>query len=62
MDEYSNFGIIIGEWQGDNIDLRGWSWKRGEGFKVDGNITEQKIYMGSVEKTGVTKTVSIVDG
>jgi len=61
MDEYSNFGIIIGEWQGDNIDLRGWSWKRGEGFKVDGNITEQKIYMGSMEKTGVEKTVPIND-
>ncbi|MGY3667180.1 MAG: metallophosphoesterase family protein [Roseburia sp. 1XD42-69] len=57
-DDYSNFGIIIGEWQEDKMDLRGWSWKRGEGFKVDGNVTEQKIYMGSMEKNEIVESVS----
>ena len=57
-DDYSNFGIIIGEWQEENMDLRGWSWKRGEGFKVDGNVTEQKIYMGNVEQTEIVETIS----
>lgn len=58
-DDYSNFGIIIGEWQEDTVNLRGWSWKRGEGFKVDGNITEQKIYMGSTGGTKIVKTTLI---
>lgn len=61
-DDYSNFGIVIGEWQEDCMDLRGWSWKRGEGFKVDGNITEQKIYMGSIEKVEIVETVLINGG
>lgn len=60
-DEYSNFGIIIGEWQENNVELRGWCWKRGKGFKVDGNITEQKIYMGCKEKTEIAEASSIDD-
>lgn len=60
-DEYSNFGIIIGEWKDNNVELRGWCWKRGEGFKVDGNITEQKIYMSYREKTELIETSSIDD-
>lgn len=55
MDDYSDFGIIIGEWKENNIDLRGWIWRRGEGFKVDGNVTEQKIYMGNLEKTEIVE-------
>ena len=35
------------------MELRGWSWKRGEGFRVDGNITEKKIHMGHVEKKAI---------
>lgn len=64
-DEYSNFGIIIGEWQGDSMELRGWYWERGEGFKVDGNITEQKIlYMANVNKNAILEasSTSIEDG
>lgn len=60
-DDYSNFGIIIGEWQEDSMNLRGWTWKRGEGFKVDGNITEQKIYMGKMERCETAEIVLIND-
>lgn len=58
-DGYSNVGIIIGEWKSETVELRGWSWKRGEGFKVDGNVTEQKIYMGNIEKSEIVEAVSI---
>lgn len=50
-DQYSKFGIIIGEWKGDYAELKGWYWESGYGFKIDGNITEQKIYMGCSEDT-----------
>ncbi len=58
-DDYSRFGIIIGEWKEDNMNLRGWTWKRGEGFKIDANITEQKIYMGKMERCETVEMVSI---
>lgn len=45
-DGYSRFGIIVGEWQGETANLKGWYWTSGDGFKIDGNITEQIIYMG----------------
>lgn len=48
-DQYSKFGIIVGEWQGEYAELRGWHWESGVGFKIDGSITEQKIYMGCLE-------------
>lgn len=60
-DDYSSFGIIIGEWQGDSMELRGWCWKRGEGFRVDGNITEQKIHMGYIEKNAIAEALSMED-
>lgn len=57
-DNYSNFGMIIGEWKGDTTELKGWCWKRGEGFRIDGNITEQKIYMGHEEHAEVMELLS----
>lgn len=44
-DTYSIFGIIIGEWEKRIARLRGWTWKSGEGFKIDNTITEKEIDM-----------------
>lgn len=45
QDDYSNFGIIIGEWNGENAGLQGWTWKSGTGFTLDGKISEIEIDM-----------------
>lgn len=45
-DDYSTFGIIIGEWEETIAKLRGWIWKSGVGFTVDQIITEKEINMG----------------
>lgn len=51
QDDYSNFGIIIGEWNGENAGLQGWTWKSGTGFTLDGKISEIEIDMhGSDEE------------
>lgn len=39
-DDYSEFGVIIGEWTERKTRLQGWIWKSGEGFVVDGEITK----------------------
>lgn len=50
-DHYSRFGIIVGEWQGERAELKGWCWESGKGFTIDDQITEQEIYMGSLKNT-----------
>lgn len=54
-DGYSRFGIIVGEWKKDTVNLKGWYWTSGDGFKIDGNITEQRIYMGIYENESEQK-------
>ena len=44
-DSYSRFGMIIGEWEKEYAELKGWIWLSGEGFKPDGTIYEKKINM-----------------
>ena len=44
-DDYSEFGVIIGEWTERKTRLQGWIWKSGEGFAVDGEITGTQINM-----------------
>lgn len=39
MDSYSTFGIILGEWEGELAELKGWCWKSGQGFSEDLTIT-----------------------
>ena len=50
LDDYSRFGIIIGEWENSKAILKGWEWKSGNGFSVDGTIHEKIIDMGTSEK------------
>ncbi len=45
-DRYSSYGVIIGSWEKEKAELRGWTWKPGEGFQVDSKITDQTIEMG----------------
>ncbi len=45
-DRYSSYGVIIGSWENEKAELRGWTWKPGEGFRVDSKITDQTIEMG----------------
>ncbi len=45
-DKYSSYGVIIGSWKTEKAELRGWTWKPGEGFQVDSKITDQTIEMG----------------
>lgn len=45
IDYYSEFGIIIGEWEKRKAKLQGWIWKSGEGFEIDGKITGIEISM-----------------
>lgn len=45
-DKYSSYGVIIGSWETEKAELRGWTWKPGEGFRVDSKITDQTIEMG----------------
>lgn len=47
-DKYSSFGIIIGEWEGSEAVLKGWTWESGKGFQTDGSICGKKIEMGSI--------------
>lgn len=49
-DDYSEFGIIIGEWSGQRAKLQGWIWKSGEGFEIDGKITGTEIFMCNQEE------------
>lgn len=49
-DNYSEFGIIIGEWSGQKAVLQGWIWKSGEGFEIDAKITGTEISMCNEEK------------
>lgn len=44
-DDYSEFGIIIGEWEKQKTRLQGWIWKSGRGFEIDGTITGIEILM-----------------
>lgn len=57
-DDYSVFGMIIGEWKEEEKTafLKGWTWKSGKGFETDPVITEQEIDM-----TGRLECFSIVD-
>lgn len=45
-DRYSCYGVIIGNWETEKAELRGWTWKPGKGFLVDSIITDQTIEMG----------------
>ena len=45
QDDYSSFGIILGEWEGDLAELRGWSWESGQGFIEDPKITGKSFPM-----------------
>lgn len=54
-DDYSEFGIIIGEWENGKAQLRGWIWKSGEGFKNDGEITDTEILMCEEAETSETR-------
>lgn len=47
-DRYSSYGVIIGTWETEKAELKGWTWQPGEGFHVDSKITEQTIEMGKV--------------
>lgn len=44
-DNYSEFGIIIGEWSGRKAVLNGWIWKSGYGFEIDAKITGAELTM-----------------
>ncbi len=44
-DEYSRFGMIVGEWEKQHATLKGWSWQSGHGFKTDNIIDEKTIDM-----------------
>lgn len=55
IDDYSVFGMIIGEWEESEriASLKGWTWKSGKGFEIDATITEQEIDMtGRLNDTG----------
>lgn len=54
-DNYSTFGIIIGEWEESIAKLRGWMWKSGVGFTIDQVITEKEINMSSKNTRSVVK-------
>ena len=45
-DPYSSYGVIIGSWEMEKAELRGWTWEPGKGFCLDSKITEQTIEMG----------------
>ena len=45
QDNYSSFGIILGEWEGDLAELKGWSWESGQGFIEDPKITGKSFPM-----------------
>ncbi|MFW2491734.1 metallophosphoesterase [Clostridium chromiireducens] len=49
QDEYSRFGIIVGEWEHKEALLKAWEWKSGQGFSVDSTIFEKRIDMGIAE-------------
>lgn len=57
-DEYSRFGIIIGEWEKEDAVLKGWYWKSGDGFQVDSSICEKKVHMKSLSVPGVLSAIS----
>ena len=59
-DIYSNFGMIIGEWDGEKAKVQGWTWKSGQGFNIDPKITGIEIDMNIVSKT-VDNTVKQVE-
>ncbi|WP_148566557.1 hypothetical protein [Acetobacterium paludosum] len=50
-DTYSEFGVIVGEWEGDSDKavLNGWKWKSGIGFEPDEKIWKRSIFMGMPE-------------
>lgn len=45
QDDYSTFGIIFGEWEGDLAKLKGWCWESGQGFSEDPKITGKSFPM-----------------
>lgn len=55
-DDYSMFGMIIGEWEESEkvASLKGWTWKSGKGFETDAVITDQEIDMtGRIDHSDV---------
>lgn len=45
QDRFSTFGIILGEWEDEFAELKGWCWKSGEGFIADQKITGKNFLM-----------------
>lgn len=45
IDRYSAFGIILGEWEEELAELKGWRWKSGQGFSEDPTISGKNFPM-----------------
>lgn len=67
-DRYSSYGVIIGSWETEKAELKGWTWQSGEGFCIDPKITDQTIEMGKAyvnvfetKSTGLIVQNCIVD-
>ena len=52
-DNYSVFGIVLGEWEKDLAELQGWCWRSGQGFSEDRKITGKRIPMRTEQITPV---------
>lgn len=54
-DSYSTFGMILGEWEGNWMVLKGWCWNSGDGFSEDPKITGKQFSMQAPQATSSTK-------